>query len=166
MTLEPALLPLRDLQLPPAPASWPPPAVIWLAVAALAIVLVLAWGWFRRPAGRATRAALAELDTVVALQREAPADPRWLAELSILLRREALGRYPRETVAGLQGEAWLEFLVCHGAHEALRGEPGRWLLHGPYQRQAAVPPEHVEVLLEAARHWLSAPRQARRSAAC
>jgi hypothetical protein len=166
MTLEPALLPLRDLQLPPPPAPWPPPAVIWLAVAALAIILTLVWWWSRRRARGAIRLALAELDTVVVLQRQAPEDPRWLAELSILLRREALGRYPREAVAGLQGEAWLDFLVSHGADEALRGEPGRWLLHGPYRRQAVVPPEHAQALLEAARHWLSMPREARGSTAC
>lgn len=156
MSFDPAMLPLRDIELPPAPAAWPPAISSgWLAVGT-ALALLLAWGcwrYFRRQ--RAGRAALAEFETLLARRAATPADTRWLAELSVLLRREALARYPREAVAGLEGEAWLEFLVRSGAGDALRQRPGRWLLHGPYQRRPEVPPADAEALLQAVREWLA-----------
>jgi Domain of unknown function (DUF4381) len=134
---------LRDVHPPDSPSWWPPAPGWWIA-AALAIVLgVLAWrfgpaAWRR---WRLRRRLLAALE-----------DSSSAAEISQVLRRAAILRFPAPECAGLQGAAWLEFLEraakTRGRFEAL----GDALTAAPYR--APRPDEDVGPLRTAARGWL------------
>ena len=93
---------LHDIVVP-APVSWWPLAPGWLVLVGI-VLLVLIYcafrSWKKWHADAYRRAALREL---------AKADsPTAIAEI---LRRTALAVAPRETVAGLQGHAWADWLA-------------------------------------------------------
>ena len=125
---------LIDIPLPQEvsllPQTWPSRIGIVL------IALLAAWAIWRfmhhRRVNRYRREALQELDRI---HPTADAAPRRLADqLALLVRRTALGAFPRETIAPLTGTAWLAFLDrSYGGDEFSRGV-GRWLVSGPYQQ--------------------------------
>lgn len=126
---------LRDIHLPGAPAFWPPAPGWWLVTATL--VALLAWmavAALRRYRIRRQRqrvlSALASLERQLASERT----PDALAHMSVLLRRLALMRFPRQRVAALTGNAWLRFLDESGGNGQFAHGPGRVLATAPYQR--------------------------------
>jgi hypothetical protein len=146
-------LELRDIHLPPKPPLWPPALGWWVA----SVLVVIALVFLVRYVLRATRlrrrrrvvlSELAELQQRFACQ----GDPSALAEqLSILLRRVALARYPREQVAGLQGGAWLHFLDETGGDGRFSKGPGKVLASAPYVPHAKLDPGP---LLALAQDWI------------
>ena len=94
---------LHDIVVPDEIPWWPPaPAWIALLVLALVILLVLAQRTFKNWRANAyRRAALREL-----------AAARSTAAVAEILRRTALAIAPRETIAGLQGKAWTDWLAA------------------------------------------------------
>jgi len=96
---------LKDIHLPAPVSAWPLSLYWWLviilvvSIAGLAIYAVLQY--IKKT--RLTRLALAEL----ALLQQQTCE---VNELHHLLKRIVLSSFPRETVASLHGNAWLEFL--------------------------------------------------------
>jgi len=144
---------LRGYHLP-EPIGWWPPAIGWWLVAALAVLVCLAlavWLLHRRRRHAARRAARRELRRLQTAHAADGDDLALVRGLSRLLRRYALVRYPRETVAGLSGAEWLGFLdsriggdrFCHG--------PGRVLIDAPYRPTAQVPATELVALVD---DWL------------
>lgn len=126
---------LRDWHLP-EPVAWWPPAPGWWLVAGLALAaLVLGWALWRRRRrqGAAVRAALSRLAALTQALHTGGDQRRFAAEVSQLLRRLALIRYPRERVAGLTGSAWLAFLDTTGGGDGFTRGPGRVLADRPYR---------------------------------
>lgn len=125
---------LIDIPLPQEvsllPQTWP------LRIAIVLIAVLVVWTIWRfvhhRCANRYRREALSELDRI---GQTSDAAPRRLADqLALLVRRTALGAFPRETIAPLTGTAWLAFLDrSYGGDEFSRGV-GRWIVSGPYQQ--------------------------------
>ncbi|MBH1432193.1 DUF4381 family protein [Stenotrophomonas maltophilia] len=95
-----ANLPLRDVQLPPAPPWWPPaPGYLMIAGALLLVLLVAAFfGWQRR---RRRRRWLRVFDQELATATDAAAE---LAAIAGLLRRAA--RHARPGSESLRDDAW------------------------------------------------------------
>jgi len=126
-------LQLRDIHLPAEPGWWPP-APGWWIVAALALLLLV---WVSRIALRRYRLhrqrqrLLARLDALA--QPDGTLTPGAVAEISTLLRRLALMRYPRQRVAALTGSEWLRFLDETGGNNRFSRGPGQVLASGPYQ---------------------------------
>ena len=137
-----ASLPLRDVQLPPAPAWWPPAPGWWGVMAALVLVAgaLYAWQWRRR---RIRRRWLDLFDTRIA-QAQAPAEE--VAAIAELLRRAARAHRPGAEL--LQGDAWLAFLDEKNSRAFSAGD-GTLLLDGAYRPQ--VDPEAVQRLRVLAR---------------
>ena len=109
-----------------APGWW---LVIFLGLVALEIGLRW-WRQRRTPAARWQRTAQRGLARLHQLSqaRHTPADDATLArELQLLLRRYALARYGRDTVAALSGDAWIAFVVGHGGRD-WSGDSGLALL--------------------------------------
>ncbi|MEO8545561.1 MAG: DUF4381 domain-containing protein [Burkholderiaceae bacterium] len=130
-------LQLRDIHLPGAPAFWPPAPGWWLLGTLL--LALLAWAGIAalkrhriRQERQLVRDALARIEAGLAQDDGAAA----FADLSVLLRRHALSRYPRAQVAGLTGRAWLQFLDQAGGASGFADGPGRVLATAPYQRVA------------------------------
>ena len=143
----------------PEPVSWWPPAPGWWIVAVLLVILtamVIVRIGRRRRRLAATWAALAELAALRSAY-ESPTDGAALArELSQLLRRFALVRFPRREVAGLAGKAWLAFLDAHGGDRAFSDGPGRALIEAPYRASA---PLQVEALMGLVEGWIKRNRE-------
>ena len=130
-------LQLRDIHLPAEPGWWPL-APGWWIVAALALVLLV---WASRIALRRYRLhqqrqrLLARLDALA--RPDGRLTPDAVAEISTLLRRLALMRYPRQRVAALTGVEWLRFLDQTldqtGGNDGFSHGPGQVLATGPYR---------------------------------
>lgn len=133
---------LRDLALAPEIPFWPPAPGWWIVAAAslsmLAILVAVAVRRHRRNAYR--REALRLLEGVEA------------AQLSALLKRAALGCWPRTEVAALSGAAWLAFLDRTGRMSAFVAGPGHCIEAMAFG--AEMPASDVEAARSVARAWL------------
>lgn len=112
MTEAEVLAQLKDIRLPPNPGFWPlAPGWYLVALLALALVLTLAfWVRKKRRQAKPKKEALA----LFAVYKEQYLKERnsqvTSAKLDELLKRVALVYFPREQVAGLHGQAWIDFL--------------------------------------------------------
>ena len=127
--MKPDLSQLRDIHLP-APVSWWPPAPGWWAVLLLLLIVIgIAYTIYtRRRRNHWRKDALTELARLRDVSHE-----RVLQDISVLLRRIAISRYPRHDVAALTGDSWLAFLDrTFDDGTSFRSGTGRVLLSGPY----------------------------------
>jgi hypothetical protein len=131
----PDQLPLRDLHLP-EPISWWPLAPGWWLVIALVLfalgwLLLRAWRKYQFHAPR--RYAIRELATLESKYLEHRNPVTLGHQLSELLRRAMMAYAPRHEVAGLTGEAWLEWLDKDLPVPYFHTEGGKSLLQLPYR---------------------------------
>ena len=156
---------LRDIHLPPEPGFWPP-APGWWALAALLLLLGAAFAvWWRRAARRRRpdREALRRLAALRAALEAGETPPHRVAAASAsLLRRAALGRFPRRQVAGLTGRAWLEFLAAHGGGPEFSGPDAAHLVTAPYAPDTG--PNEAERVIALCERWVRARALSRRPA--
>ena len=141
--MDPSELPLRDIHLPPAIEWWPPAPGWWLLAGITMASLVAAYLWYRRrnaPLG-IDRAAAAELAAIRDDFARGGDSQCLLRQLSVLMRRICITRFPRSTAAACHGEAWLRLLDELAGKPAFSRGAGRVLATGPYQREAEFEPE-------------------------
>ena len=132
--MNPEELPLRDLHLPDM-TSWWPVAPGWLFVAALVVLglaLLIRRGIVQWLDNRPRRLALKRLGHISAEFEQGASAVALGKNLSELTRRTMLAYSPRDVVAGLTGENWLQWL-----DRGLDGKPfsegaGRILESLPY----------------------------------
>ena len=101
-------LALKDIHLPETIGWWPPAPGWWLLPLAL-ILLIVAVRYLYRRLTRNTAVKRAQ-KLLTQLRRQSLEPAACLNELSSLLRRTAISRDGRSQVAGLHGQAWLEYL--------------------------------------------------------
>ena len=147
-----ALMQLRDIHMPEPIGVWPL-APGWYVVAAIVIISVV-WCYGRYRRNRLRRRALALLDGyLLQYQREGNRQAS-AASVSLLLKQVALLYFPRDTVAGLQGELWLQFLA-NTSKKLDMFAVRRELLEVPYQAAAD---GDMLLLFRTARLWISQRR--------
>lgn len=153
----PSLDQLRELPALPPVSLWPQ-TWGWAALAGLLCVAAAGWAFValrRHRRNRYRREALAEL---ARLERRAQSDPGVAAGLPALLKRTALAALPareRKCVAGLAGDAWLDYLNT----QAAVFPPGSAAL---LRELAYAPPAHwrgrdaapLRTLFTASRQWM------------
>ncbi|WP_295800025.1 DUF4381 domain-containing protein [uncultured Microbulbifer sp.] len=144
---------IAQLVPPPAPDTislWPQtPLAKGLLLFLLLLLLLLAWYALKRYRANAyRRAALKAL-------AQSGDDPAIIAEI---VRRTALATFPRQQVAALTGNDWLDFLNRHCAGANFSGEPGHQLVHGAYRADQPPSPE----LARLAAHWIRRHRAGNR----
>ncbi|MCW8409199.1 DUF4381 domain-containing protein [Legionella sp. PATHC035] len=103
---------LKDIHLP-TPIGWWPLAPGWYILMGLIlfIAILLAYGAYKRHRhALAKKHALLLLNDYLKNYEKEQNSSLASARISELLRRVALVYYPRERVASLHGEEWLEFL--------------------------------------------------------
>jgi len=134
--MDPEQIPLRDLHLPEAIGWWPLAPGWWLVIALAVVVFgYLLRLYLRKHArGAARRHALRQL-SVLTVNFEKHRDAiEFSSQLSELLRRTMLAYAPRQEVAGLTGDAWLEWLDRDLDKPRFQSDTGRKLLELPYRR--------------------------------
>ena len=158
--MNPQAIPIRDLHLPDA-IGWWPLAPGWWVLAAL-LLGVLAWLAARyaahRRRGAARRYALRQLEAISAAYA-ADGDAVALgAAASELLRRTMLAYAPRADVAGLTGEAWLEFLDRDLDRSHFAEGDGRPVIEWPYRsKDAEIARSDVAAFVDAVRLRIETP---------
>ena len=144
---------LQDLAdiVEPAAVSWRPQTGGWILLVALTVIgggLVVYVGLRRHAANRYRREGLTALASLSTLTP---------GQVSGVLKRVAMVRYPRHEVATLHGDDWVAFLERTG-RAAPSQSVAALLADGPYERPGRESPE----LAAFARHWIAghrAPRQ-------
>lgn len=146
-------LPLRDIHMLPTPDLWPLAPGWWVLALAGLITLIVASRWVeaRLRRWRRRRGTLRALVQLRHNLSQGCNSAQFAAELSILLRRVALHRFPRDAVAGLSGERWLTFLDATGGGGKFTRGPGRVLTTAPYAATADLDIEGLYILV---RHWI------------
>lgn len=105
----PAIAQLRDIHLPPPIGFWPiAPGWYFLLIILIACFYGL-YRWYRR--GRLKRLALTWLTRYEEQHKKEGNSQKMVLLISDLLRRVALIYFPRDSVAGLHGRQWLDFLA-------------------------------------------------------
>ena len=153
-------LPLRDLHLPD-PVGWWPLAPGWwfvlmLVAAGLAYIALMAVKKWRHNAPR--RFALRQLARYEGEYLEHRNPVTLGKQLSELLRRSMLAYAPRDLVAGLTGDAWLQWLDGGMALPYFHTQGGKSLLELPYRDpDGDFSDVDIDALLSAVRMRLSTP---------
>jgi hypothetical protein len=118
MTADPySLNNLRDIVIPDPPPLWPFATGLWIAIGVVALTIgLIIWRLMivrRQNAYR--RAGLQLLSTATSTR-----------DVAVIMKRVALAAFPRERVASLYGDDWVEFLqeTCPSAsfNAAITGE--------------------------------------------
>ncbi|RLQ21820.1 DUF4381 family protein [Seongchinamella sediminis] len=137
----------------PPPVDWWPQTPGWHLVAALLLLWLLRRGarklryWYHN---RYRREALARLQDL------APT-PGLVAEVNRTLKLSALAGFPRQEVAALWGEPWVEFLNARCAEPPFSAAQCRLLAMGVYQ-QRPMDPATAAALLQASLNWVKQHR--------
>lgn len=147
---------LRDIHLPEV-IGWWPLALGWIALFVLGFSLcLLALFYIRRHyhRGRARREGLRLLMQYEKEYQQGASPQLVSAQISDILRRMALVYFPREEIAGLQGELWLDFLNKSGKGLNFN-EVRECLLLLPYQPEQAA---DLSPLFVCAKSWVKQRR--------
>ncbi len=154
---------LRDIQVPEAVASWPPAPGWWALafLAALALAGAALWLWLNYRRNRYRREALGELNTIEQQFHEDGDAALFLEQYSALLKRVALTRYPRDRVANLTGERWVQFLDSTANTEEFRLGAGQALIEAGYRADADI---DVLGLGQLGRYWIRSHKVGEESA--
>lgn len=160
---DPALSALQELPLP-SPVPYTPQTVGWWMVAALLLLLLawLGWRWYmHRQANRYRTEALGELERIAQdlVQKTGAHERQALgACLAALVKRVALVSAPRQAIASLSGEAWLQWLDQTLPRAGFLDAPGRLLPQLAYGGAQEVEPQALQALLTLLRRWIKEHR--------
>lgn len=158
--MDESALPLRDLHLPDPVGWWPLAPGWWFILLLVAGGLVyLAWlaleKWRHNAPRRFALRQLARYEVEYLQHRNPVTLGRQLSEL---LRRSMLAYAPRANVAGLTGEAWLQWLDSGMAVPYFHTEGGKSLLELPYRNpDGDFSDVDINALLSAAQMRLRTP---------
>jgi len=161
---------LHDIHLPP-PVSWWPPAPGWWLLLVLVLLTTAALFWWlnRRKKQRSKNKVFSQREMIdqalIELENLASGNGDTdvlAADLSGLLRRVAMrldverndSEQSGQDIAGLSGDAWLQWLDGRWEKDAFSHGAGHQLIDAPYRRdgQAA----DLANLIHISREWLQA----------
>lgn len=144
---------LHDIHMPTALDPWSI-APGWYALAGLLLVMMIAIliavvCWYRR--GKVKREAMSMLAQYEKTYTPKTDTQTMTAALNELLKRVALVYFPREQVASLCGQEWVDFLQETSQNLDFLAQ-GEALLYGPYQPNQA---RDLRPLFHLVRGWIA-----------
>lgn len=151
---DPSQLPLRDIHLPEIVAWWPPAFGWWILAAVVVLIGVVlsvhAWQQRRH------RAALRALKDILRALEGGAEPAECVSDASIVLRRFAM-TVDRKSggVAGLAGEAWLEYLGGKTRDPQFAAGSARLLLDAPYRAAGNVSVEQAQSVYRVCVNWIN-----------
>lgn len=139
---------LHDIHSPPAISLWPPAIGWWIA--ALLIMLIMAWLYYKYyfVTHKIRRAALKKFKQLQRVYYKNKNQNQLIIELSILIRRIALAKFPQRQVAKLNGNTWLQFLDKTGNTKEFTQGLGQALSVAPYQKSPQIEIDRLMVVIE------------------
>jgi hypothetical protein len=157
-------LPLNGMELP-AEIGWWPLAYGWWVLLSLGLVLLvltilLLKRWLHRRKQDPRHLALLELAAIEQSAHLTQLMPRQIAlACNVLMKRVAMSLYPREQVAALSGNAWLEFLIAHS--EKSHANELHQLISSLYQppKEAEFDPTIVTQYVNLTRVWIKSAKE-------
>ena len=157
MSVENALVNLKDIHLPPPVSFWPPAPGWWILALLLISSLFIGGVWFYRKhkKRKPKTEALRILKDLQILYQNSQDEVASLRNLSILLRRMALTFYDNYEVASLQGSSWLEFLDKRGNTKDFSQGAGKVLGNELFQQK--INPD-MNALFPLVKKWISSSR--------
>lgn len=143
---------LRDIHLPDAISAWPPAPGWYLLIGAILLALSVVLIYFLKKYHRNTikRLALKELSQLRVARQEGKEAELVLPHISYLLRQVAIYYFPEKNIAGLTGDAWLDFLNQTGTSSFT--ECKKLLTVAPYQRHIDKP--NLDKLFDLSQTWM------------
>jgi hypothetical protein len=143
---------LRDIHSAPTVPWWPPAPGWWVLAVLLAIGLIFAGRYaLRRLRHRLRRQRLAGFVDAVEAYIDPVAEPQeFLAAINRIFKIVAIGAFPDDHCARMQGAEWTGFLAKNLSQSPAAGQLAV-LEEGPYQPAASFEPE---ILAGLARHWI------------
>ncbi|MDO8844722.1 DUF4381 domain-containing protein [Methylicorpusculum sp.] len=150
--MESAELPLKDIHLPDAIGWWPPAMGWWLLVILIPLMILLLIKLIRHIT-RSTAIKSAKRILTEIKQDSTKNELEKLREISILLRRVAVSVAPRENIAGLTGQAWLDFLDQGMKDKPFTQGIGQCLINTPYQNKTSINVD-INHLISLCQQWL------------
>ncbi len=151
---------LNDIVVPDATAWWPPaPGWYVLGILLLLAGLILAVSairhWWKN---RYRTAALRELNVLrEAFGTPTPAEPRRVvAGINRILKRTALVGWPRDEVATLAGDSWIEFLNRTGHQRLFSADQANAMVNIAWSSAISqqMSPSQVNSLFDSAAVWI------------
>ena len=143
---------LKDIHLP-KPIGYLPLAFGWWLLIGLLTLSVLVggfWAWRHYKRRRAVKKALKLLEQFRQIYEKEGDVVVIASHLSALLKRVAIAYYPRNFVAGLKGQDWIDFLDRH-SRRANFNQHRELILEIPYQYQSSEP---LEPLFKLCEQWI------------
>ncbi|MGH6760764.1 MAG: DUF4381 domain-containing protein [Phyllobacterium sp.] len=144
----------------PAPVSWAPQTWGWAVLATVilmsALIALLRWHHHRK-VNRYRREALAKLAMLEQQLGDAATRPQSIAAIPELVKRVALGAWPRNEVASLSGNQWTEFLSRSGGKHSLPEPATRFLADLEYRSAAslaAMSEDDARAIVTSIRQWI------------
>ncbi len=150
---------LHDIVVPEVVAWWPL-APAWYVIAVV-VLIVSVWftarsvrRWHRNAYRRDALTQLQQLKATISPETAATV----LGELATLMRRVALTVYPRSQIAGLTGDAWMNFLNESAATSQFTNDNGRRLMSATYESHVSVATSDAEELADLVAQWVTQHR--------
>jgi hypothetical protein len=133
--VNPILDQLKDIHPPGHIPFWPPAVGWWLTIILIALLAWVGYVLFKLIfKQRYIKAAHKKLDKIYEEYTQTNDSVSFVREVSKLLRRVSLTRFPRKHVASLTGKNWLSFLDKGLDTQPFSQGAGRILLDAPYRK--------------------------------
>ncbi|HHJ34585.1 MAG TPA: DUF4381 domain-containing protein [Gammaproteobacteria bacterium] len=140
--VNPELLELRDIHLPP-PVSWWPLAPGWWLLLVAVLILIIVFFITRKihQKRQLKRDIHSELDNIKKAYQQTQNKSQLAKSLSVLLRRASISYYPdtgdtKNNIAGLTGKDWLAWLDSTNTYSQkstrFQSDTGDALINAPY----------------------------------
>ncbi|MCB1196762.1 MAG: DUF4381 domain-containing protein [Bdellovibrionota bacterium] len=144
-------IPLRDIHLPHAIGYWPV-SIGWWVMLVLFVALVFAvWRYKKYKQNHIGTLSLNAFHEIVKKYEKNKNDAEFSKELSILIRRIVISKFPRKDTASLVGQQWLEFLDKMAECEDFTKGCGRQIITAPYQNKSL---DRVDDLIQVVEKWI------------
>lgn len=144
---------LRDIRGIGEVPWWPLAPGWWAAFAALALFLLAGFRMYRRYRKRQAVSWKAEIKSVLADLRIEPDGRKQVTALSEILRQLAIRRYGRARCAGLEGQAWLEWLTKNDPAGFDWQKNASFLIEAPYAPDVRISVNEIEPVIKAVERW-------------
>ncbi len=158
-TLTPQTLDLRDIHLPDPISWWPIAPGWWMLITSLFLIIAVIFILRKIYLGRQLKRDItSEIENIKQQFKKTQNKSQLAKSLSILLRRASITYYPKNNIAGLIGNSWLNYLdvtnTNRSSDRAFQSDTGKVLLSAPYLPDNSNQDYDAQALIHLCESWL------------